>query len=236
MKEQPNYYGIIPADVRYCCKICANSKLLYSELTALTNKEGYCYASNNYFAELYNVHKNTVSKWFSLLEKNGFIRMEVKENYRRKVWINEKLKGGNSKAERGDKRKAEDNSTSNNNKKEYYTDEMKELFETWLNIGLSQHKESVVKNNISKKHSDSFKQYGLEIWKIMISDYHLVYNSSEHYYSHWCSFWDFIGHIYKKFLPELKPVENMSIKGNDRPLTAEEIKKQIQEERNAKNV
>lgn len=41
--EQPNYYAIIPACVRYA-KIKANAKLLYGEITALANKTGECYA------------------------------------------------------------------------------------------------------------------------------------------------------------------------------------------------
>ena len=32
-KEKPNYYAIIPADVRYCKRISANAKLLFAELT-----------------------------------------------------------------------------------------------------------------------------------------------------------------------------------------------------------
>ena len=47
--------------------------IMYGELTALSNKYGYSYASNNYFAELYNVHKKTVSTWISNLKEKGYI-------------------------------------------------------------------------------------------------------------------------------------------------------------------
>lgn len=47
--------------------------IMYGELTALSNKYGYSYASNNYFAELYNVHKKTVSTWISHLKEKGYI-------------------------------------------------------------------------------------------------------------------------------------------------------------------
>jgi hypothetical protein len=74
--EQPNYYAIIPANVRYA-KINANAKLLYGEITALCNKEGYCWASDNYFANLYGVNKSSIQKWLNVLEKSGFIKRKI---------------------------------------------------------------------------------------------------------------------------------------------------------------
>lgn len=76
--EQPNYYAIIPAEVRYA-DIPANAKLLYAEITALCNKEGYCWASNQYFANLYKVHKVSISRLISILEKNNFIKIHIKK-------------------------------------------------------------------------------------------------------------------------------------------------------------
>ena len=80
-KENPGYYAIIPAHVRYA-KITPGAKLLYGELTALTNKEGYCWATNAYFAELYSVSADTVSRWVKELKENNFISSELvyKEN------------------------------------------------------------------------------------------------------------------------------------------------------------
>ena len=124
----PSYYAIIPANVRYDKTLCPNAKLLYGELTALTNKEGYCWASNSYFASLYGVHKNTISKWVKALQTAGyiFVELEVSGNqgkfeFERKIYIAEKLKGGKRKAEGGvneivdtPKRKAVHNNTVNN--------------------------------------------------------------------------------------------------------------------------
>ncbi|MCG7817984.1 helix-turn-helix domain-containing protein [Staphylococcus epidermidis] len=73
MKEQPNYYSIIPSHVRYDKELKPMEVIMYGELTALSNKYGYSYASNNYFAELYNVHKKTVSTWISHLKEKGYI-------------------------------------------------------------------------------------------------------------------------------------------------------------------
>ena len=84
MTDKPNYYAIIPAKVRYS-SLKPNAKLLYGEITALSNKLGYCYASNNYFAELYGVSKNTVSRWLSDLKKLGFITIEIQRNKNKEI-------------------------------------------------------------------------------------------------------------------------------------------------------
>ena len=82
--DKPNYYAIIPADVRYS-NLKPNAKLLYGEITALSNKTGYCFASNTYFAELYNVSKNTVSRWISDLKKLGFITIQIERNSNKEI-------------------------------------------------------------------------------------------------------------------------------------------------------
>lgn len=77
MQPSPAYYAVIPADVRYAEAVQPNAKLLYGEITALCNQEGYCWASNDYFAELYGVTASTISRWISALEKRGYIRTEM---------------------------------------------------------------------------------------------------------------------------------------------------------------
>ena len=74
----PSYYAIIIANVRYDRRLKANEKLLYGEISALTQANGYCYASNEYFANLYNVTKNNVTKWIANLVAYGYITAELK--------------------------------------------------------------------------------------------------------------------------------------------------------------
>ena len=76
-KEQPNYYAIIPANVRYDENLAPNEKLLYGEITALCNKTGQCFATNQYFAELYKVEIETISRWIKHLNNNGYIQSYV---------------------------------------------------------------------------------------------------------------------------------------------------------------
>lgn len=80
MNDQPNYYSIIPASVRYDKDLKPMEIIMYGEITALANKYGYAYASNSYFAELYQVHKKTVSNWINHLKEKGYIRTVVTRN------------------------------------------------------------------------------------------------------------------------------------------------------------
>ena len=76
-KNTPNYFGILPANVRYDKKLKPMEKILYTEITALANSKGYCYATNSYFANLYDVHKNTAGTWINKLEKLGYIKSKI---------------------------------------------------------------------------------------------------------------------------------------------------------------
>lgn len=81
MNESKAYYAVIPANIRYDKDLTANSKLLYGEITALCNEKGYCWATNNYFAELYGVGKNTISNWIGQLIKKGYLFSEIKYKF-----------------------------------------------------------------------------------------------------------------------------------------------------------
>ena len=69
----PWYFAVLPAEVRYDANIEPSAKLLYAEITALSNKTGECFASNAYFAWLYGVDDRTVRRWKSSLENAGYI-------------------------------------------------------------------------------------------------------------------------------------------------------------------
>ena len=108
MKEKPNYYAIIPSDVRYS-NLKPNAKLLYGEITALSNKLGYCFASNSYFAELYGVSKNTVSRWIGDLNKLGFITVQIERNSNNQ--ITKRIIGIDKKVDTPIDKKGKDNNT-----------------------------------------------------------------------------------------------------------------------------
>lgn len=93
-QEKVGYYSVIPATVLYNKELKANEKLLYAIITSLACKEGYCFASNNYFAEELGVHPKTVSSWISDLRDKNFIRVDLirnenKQIIQRKIYIND---------------------------------------------------------------------------------------------------------------------------------------------------
>lgn len=131
MNERPAYYAILTAKIRYDRNLKANEKLIYAEITALANKEGYCHASNKYFSDLYDVTPQTVSSWISHLEKLGYIQVQIirKNNQivQRRIYlknINDKqeappikknLNTYKEKSEEGIKKNLKGNITSSNN-------------------------------------------------------------------------------------------------------------------------
>ena len=62
MKDKPNYYAILTANVRYDSRLTPNAKLLYAEITALCNMNGKCTATTSYFTNLYQVSRVSVQK------------------------------------------------------------------------------------------------------------------------------------------------------------------------------
>ena len=93
MEEKPNYYAIIPADVRYDRDLKDKAKLLYGEITALSNKNKCCYASNKYFADLYGVSIRTITDLIKDLIDKGYVKAEIiykegtKEVLQRKLYL-----------------------------------------------------------------------------------------------------------------------------------------------------
>lgn len=126
MEEKPNYFAIIPAEIRYDDRLRANEKLLYGEITALTYKTGECWASNNYFSQLYGTSNQAISKWILDLKKYGYVDIEYvykgKEIEKRVIKVStyidtyqQKDDRGINKCLGGYQQKFKENNTSINN-------------------------------------------------------------------------------------------------------------------------
>lgn len=121
-----SYYAVIPATVLFNENLKANEKILYALITSLSNKEGYCYASNKYLGEKLKFDSTTISRWITNLRKNNFlfediIRNEKNEIIQRRIYPNDvPLRLNNQypyriKNQEGIDQKVKDNNINNNN-------------------------------------------------------------------------------------------------------------------------
>ena len=129
--QNKGYIAIIPAVVRYDKDLKPSEKLLFGEISALMDAKGFCWASNKYFAELYDVAIETVSRWITHLVKKGYVKSKIvyaedgKTVLQRKLWamlpvldededpIDEKIKGIDEKIKTPIDEKVKENVTSN---------------------------------------------------------------------------------------------------------------------------
>mgnify|MGYP002566102216 CR=1 FL=1 len=72
-----SYWAQLPSEVRYSEELSSTAKLLYAELSALIGEDGYCWATNTYFAGVLGVSERTISRMISQMEAAGFIRCEM---------------------------------------------------------------------------------------------------------------------------------------------------------------
>ena len=73
----PGYFAILPASVRYDNRLSASEKLMFSEITALAGRDGYAYAKNKYFAELYGVDERTIRRWIAKLADMKYVSVSL---------------------------------------------------------------------------------------------------------------------------------------------------------------
>ena len=136
-ESTPSYYAIVPANVRYNNSIPDGAKLLYGEITALSNQRGYCFATNARFAKLYNKSTRTIQNWIKALVKENYIYVDIsyigEDDSQRKIY----LRGENNfipsmkKTSYPHENNCTHNNTSNNKENNNTVHSQKnELFET----------------------------------------------------------------------------------------------------------
>ena len=75
-KLQKSYWAILPAPVRYDPNLSPAAKILYAEISSLTNEVGYCFASNGYFMNLYGMAERTLQRHLKALADGGYIQIQ----------------------------------------------------------------------------------------------------------------------------------------------------------------
>ena len=71
--QKPGYWAVLPAAVRYDPILPPMAKILYAEISALTDQRGYCYASNEYFTTLYDMSLRSLQEQLRALRIRGYI-------------------------------------------------------------------------------------------------------------------------------------------------------------------
>ena len=177
MQNNPTYYAILTAEVRYCPELSAQEKLLYAEITALSNKDGFCKAGNDYFAKLYSCTTVTVSRQIKNLEDHGFLHIEYDKNgakvtQRRMFTINKNVNGNdvtvNKNVNGTINKNVKENNTSNINitRLNNITDKSVQLLNMFI-AGLK-------RNNPKIDRTDKQKAHYLDIFDEMLKTYEYI--------------------------------------------------------------
>ena len=82
-------YLIVPSIALKNNKLTSTDKLLMGMIYSLSKNSEYCYASNNYLANMLNVSKRTITSSLSKLKKEDLINIKYQNSQRQiylKVW------------------------------------------------------------------------------------------------------------------------------------------------------
>ena len=220
-----SYYAIIPANVRYDKRLTDGAKLLYGEITALCNQEGYCWASNSYFAELYQVSNVTISKWVNQLARKGYI--DTKINYKEGTKqilnryiriVNDPIKENFNTSQRkvNDpiKENFKDNNTVNNTSNNTSNKDIhvREIFDHYLSKKIVQHRK--LTNAMRTAINARLRDYSLDDLKKAIDNYDQVIKSDDYWFTHKYPLIDLMREKdITRFLDESDPLNNFRKKG-----------------------
>ena len=73
--KRSNWDSLLPAAVRYDSRLKGEAKVLYSEILLLSNKAGYCYATDQHLAALFSKTRVTINGYPPILpSKNNFVK------------------------------------------------------------------------------------------------------------------------------------------------------------------
>ena len=135
--EKPNFYSILTAEVRYSKDLTDFQKILISEITALSNKNKFCFASNSYFAKTFDKSIESISRNLSKIKKLGFIDIRIDQkrgNYREiRLLLNKSIPiDANNKTPIDANNKTYNNTSINNNINNNINVNNYDLFNTFI--------------------------------------------------------------------------------------------------------
>lgn len=71
------YFSVIPGSVRNDTHLTATAKLFFGDISSMAQIDGYCFASNTYFAERFGLAERTVTRTLKQLEERGHIKTQL---------------------------------------------------------------------------------------------------------------------------------------------------------------
>jgi hypothetical protein len=80
MSDGGSYFIVIPAPVKRHPTLTAHAKLLFGEIAVKCNVRGYCWATNQYFADVFNCNIRSIQRYMKELEDASFVVIELQED------------------------------------------------------------------------------------------------------------------------------------------------------------
>src|SRR5690606_21431092 len=74
-----NYFLIIPSHLISDKRLDDSTRILFGIISSLSNKHGYCFASDKYLGELTNTGHRQIARRIKLLDDLGYIRRETEK-------------------------------------------------------------------------------------------------------------------------------------------------------------
>lgn len=95
----PSYFAIITAPVLDNRELADSAKILYGRITSLADREGFCWASNKYLAEVSGCGERTITRLLAQLQELGFVEIDMvmseqKKNMERRIFIGNRAREG----------------------------------------------------------------------------------------------------------------------------------------------
>lgn len=85
--EKPKYATIISSDALHDKRLSPMEKLLYSEIASKCEEDGMCYETSTYFADVFGMCRESVSRYINHLKECGYIETEILSGFVRHIRV-----------------------------------------------------------------------------------------------------------------------------------------------------
>ena len=89
-KRRPGIFPVLPQRVIFDRELTPQAKVLFAEIVSLSESDGYCWASNEYLARLFDLSEAAVSRQIAQLAGRGYIECRmtpVKTGSERRIFV-----------------------------------------------------------------------------------------------------------------------------------------------------